>query len=179
MHPKGIDMTVREKHDKLQKMKEREERKQKDFEDEFKKSLLKSPGKAGSSADADNLSGSEAGSPYNKKSIDEKKKNYLTNENVSKAQKSMLELLAVEHVYRNNKNVDINYLRHRAIDPVREHVEPLLKKKGSQSPQSRLASHVTASALASISYPVMVGLSDGHSGAGAALLDKRKLTTHA
>ena len=185
MHPKGIDTTVQARHEMLRKKKEQEEKVKQDFEEAFQHEVSKSSKKSNGSTDVDSPGGSGAGSPFGSKK-DEKKKDYKSNKNASKAERSMLEMLAVEHVYRNNKNVDIQYLRRRALEPMKEHIESHLKK-GTLSPHAKTSdtsggaySPAKVSKHSSISYPAMVGMSsESHSGVGDALLDKRKLTNRA
>lgn len=189
MHPNGIDTTAQERQAKLKKLKEQEERVQHEFDEAFhREKEKKSPSKNNNfSKDADSPGGSGCGtsSPYKKLKEErhntQRKKDYYSDKDASKAQKSMLELLAIEYVHRSNKNVDVEYLRRRAIDPVREHIGPLLRNKGSpNSPQNSSFSPQKSQApsqYSSISYPAMVGLSENHNGVGAQLLDKRKLSS--
>lgn len=160
MHPKGIDISAEERRTKLRKEKEREER----LEHEL------------SGAEHEHA-GSDQNSPYNKNIL---KQSSYDKQNSSMAQKSMLELLAVEHVFRNNKNVDVGYLRNRAIAPIKEHLQPVLKK-GSGSPKEKSSVTSAKSSVnntTSISYPAMVGLPGEHHDVGGSLIDKRKLTCY-
>ena len=158
MHPKGIDVSVEEKRKK--------ERKQKELDDRLEHEQREH-------------NGSRSDDRFNESPVKPKSSDKQSEQNSSIAQKSMLELLAVEHVFRNNKYVDLDYLRNRAIQPVKEHLQPILKK-GSGVPKEKIS--VTTSHLnntTSISYPAMVGLPGDSHNVGSSLIDKRKLTSYA
>ena len=174
MHPQGIDRSVHKKHEKERQKKESDERLERELEE-----ILKYD-KVGRKT----IKKSASGSPTDKSYTEISKKDYKTMKDASKAQKSMLELLAVEHVFRTKKDsinpADVQYLRKRAIAPVNEHIQSVLNsphEKGGCEVMSPTAK-TTNGGGSGITYPALVGLSDGnHTQVGESLVDKRKLTT--
>ncbi len=191
MHPQGIDVSINER-----KKREADAKEQRELE-LMNESTPFSP-KASGSASVNvtpvqkqlkhrlEVLRHASTSPKNKKSTKSK-----PNNGSDIVEKSMIELLAVEHVMRNMKSVnraDEVYLRNRALSPVKNDIKNL---SPIGSPKGKNTSEVVESEVSppiediyekykiDLSYPALVGLGPGSSygSVGAAVMDKRKLTT--